>query len=46
MQFAAKSNLVEHYIEVLHARNTNDQVMIIDSYGAIELIKKCFPEEV
>lgn len=46
VQFTAKSNLVEHYREVLHAQNINDQVMFIDSYGAIELIKKYFPEEV
>ena len=46
VQFTAKSNLVEHYREVLHAQNINDQVMFIDSYGAIELINKYFPEEV
>ena len=28
------------------AQNINDQVMFIDGYGAIELIKKYFPEEV
>ncbi|AEB15536.1 hypothetical protein [Treponema succinifaciens] len=45
VQFKAKTNLVEHYRETLNAQNIDDQNMFIDSYSAINLIKKYFSEE-
>ena len=46
VQFVAKTALVEHYKETLNAKPIDSQKMYIDSAGAIELIKKYFPQEV
>ena len=45
VQFKAKTNLVKHYQETLNAKNIDEQNMYIDSYAAINLIKKYFSEE-
>ena len=45
VQFKAKSNLIEHYRDTLHAQNIDEQNMFIDSYTALNLIKKYFSEE-
>ena len=45
VQFTAKNGLVEHYKETLKAKNIDWHNMYIDSYGAIDLIKKYFEEE-
>ena len=45
VQFVAKSALVEHYQKTLNAKCIDLQRMYIDSAGAIELIKKYFPQE-
>ena len=45
VQFVAKSALVEHYQKTLNAKCIDSQRMYIDSAGAIELIKKYFPQE-
>ena len=45
VQFVAKSALVEHYKKTLNAKCIDSQRMYIDSAGAIELIKKYFPQE-
>ena len=44
VQFKAKTNLVEHYRNTLGAQNIDSQNMYIDSYGALELIRKYFKE--
>ena len=44
VQFTAKSQLVEHYRRTLGAKSINQQLMYIDSYSAIDLIKKYFGE--
>ena len=46
VQFVAKTALVEHYKKTLNAQSIDSQKMYIDSAGAIELIKKYFPQEV
>ena len=46
VQFKAKTDLVEHYRETLGAQNIDAQNMFIDSYGALQLIRKYFPKEV
>ena len=43
--FKAKTNLVQHYKETLNAQNIDEQNMFIDSYAALNLIKKYFSEE-
>ncbi len=45
VQFVAKTALVEHYKKTLNAHSIDSQRMYIDSAGAIELIKKYFPQE-
>ncbi len=45
VQFKAKSNLVEHYKKTLNAQNIDEQNMFIDSFAALNLIKKYFSEE-
>ena len=45
VQFKAKTNLVEHYRDTLGAQSIDAQDMFIDSYGALNLIRKYFPEE-
>ena len=45
VQFTAKTDLVEHYRQTLNAKNIDWHTMYIDSYGAIELIRKYFKEE-
>ena len=45
VQFKAKTDLVEHYRETLKAKNIDAQNMYIDSYAAVNLIKKYFSEE-
>lgn len=44
VQFTAKTDLVEHYRQTLNAKNIDWHTMYIDSYGAIELIRKYFKE--
>ncbi len=44
VQFTAKTDLVEHYRNTLHAQNIDWHTMYIDSYGAIKLIRKYFKE--
>lgn len=44
VQFTAKSNLIQHYIETVNAQLIDGQNMYIDSYGALNLIKKYFKE--
>ena len=46
VQFMAKTNLVEHYRNTLGAKNIDAQNMYIDSYAALNLIKKYFSTEV
>ena len=46
IQFKAKSNLVEHYKKTLNAQCIDEQNMFIDSYAALNLIKKYFSLEV
>ena len=46
IQFKAKSNLVEHYRKTLNAQCIDEQNMFIDSYAALNLIKKYFSLEV
>ena len=43
--FPAKTNLVDHYKETLNAKNIDEQNMYIDSFDALNLIKKYFSEE-
>lgn len=45
VQFIAKSNLIQHYTETLGAQLIGGQIMFIDSYAALKLIKKYFKEE-
>ena len=45
VQFTAKTNLVEHYRKTLNAQNIDEQNMFIDSFAALNLIKKYFSEE-
>ena len=45
VQFKAKSDLVNHYKTTLNANNIDKQNMFIDSYAALNLIKKYFSEE-
>ncbi|MCI6179197.1 MAG: hypothetical protein MR662_01705 [Treponema porcinum] len=45
VQFKAKTDLVEHYRETLNAKTIDVQNMYIDSYSALNLIKKYFSEE-
>jgi len=45
VQFKAKTNLVEHYRKTLNAKSIDDQNMYIDSFDALNLIKKYFSEE-
>lgn len=45
VQFKAKSNLVEHYRDTLNAQNIDEQNMYLDSFAALNLIKKYFSEE-
>ncbi|MCR5612162.1 hypothetical protein [Treponema sp.] len=45
VQFKAKTNLVEHYRTTLNAQNIDEQNIFIDSYAALNLIKKYFSEE-
>ena len=45
IQFTAKSDLVHHYQETIHAKQIDWHNMYIDSYGAIRLIKLYFKEE-
>ncbi len=45
VQFVAKTALIEHYQKTLNAKLIDSQKMYIDSEGAIELIKKYFPQE-
>lgn len=44
VQFTAKNGLIEHYKETLKAKNIDWHIMYIDSYGALDLIKKYFSE--
>lgn len=44
VQFTAKSDLVEHYIEKLNAKCIDWHTLYIDSYGALALINKYFKE--
>ena len=44
VQFTAKSDLMEHYKNTLHAQPIDWHNMYIDSYGAIALIRKYFKE--
>lgn len=44
VQFTAKTDLVEHYQKMLKAQLIDWHTMYIDSYGAIELIRKYFKE--
>jgi len=46
VQFMAKTDLVEHYRNTLGAKNIDTQNMYIDSYAALNLIKKYFSTEV
>ena len=45
VQFKAKTNLVEHYQNTLNAQSIDEQNMFIDSYAALNLIKKYFSKE-
>ena len=45
VQFVAKTALVEHYQKTINAKLIDAQRMYIDSEGAVELIKKYFPQE-
>lgn len=42
--FIAKTNLVEHYIKTLNAKNISYQKMMLDSFASLELVKKYFGE--
>ena len=44
VQFTAKNGLIDHYKETLKAKNIDWHIMYIDSYGALDLIKKYFSE--
>lgn len=44
VQFTAKSDLVNHYMEMLNAKCIDWHTLYIDSYGAVELINKYFKE--
>lgn len=44
VQFSAKSNLIDHYIQTLNAQLIDAQNMFIDSYGAMKLIHKYFKD--
>ena len=46
VQFKAKTNLIEHYRETLNAQNIDEHNMFIDSYAALDLIKKYFSPEI
>ena len=45
VNFVAKSKLVEHYKETLHAKVLYDNHMAIDSRGAAILVKRYFNKE-
>ena len=45
VQFKAKTNLVEHYRKTLNAKSIDEQNMYIDSFDALNLIKKYLSEE-
>ena len=44
VQFTAKTDLIEHYIQTLHAKMIDWHTLYIDSYGALALIEKYFGE--
>ena len=44
VQFTAKTNLIKHYSQTIYANLLDGQNMYIDSYGAMQLIKKYFKE--
>lgn len=44
VQFTAKTDLVDHYKQILNAKLIDWHTMYIDSYGAITLINKYFRE--
>lgn len=46
VQFTAKTDLVEHYRETLHAKMIDGQRMYIDTQGAAELIRLYLKEDV
>lgn len=45
VHFAAKTDLIDHYRQMLHANLIDERNMYIDSYGAMELIQKYFKED-
>ena len=45
VQFKAKTNLVNHYKEILGAQNIDGQNMFIDTYNALKLIDTYFNNE-
>lgn len=44
VQFTAKTDLVNHYIKTLNAKCIDWHTLYIDTYGAVELIKKYFKD--
>lgn len=42
VQFVAKTDLIEHYIDTLNAKRIDWHTLYIDTYGASELINKYF----
>lgn len=44
VQFTAKTDLVDHYIKTLNAKRIDWHTLYIDSYGAMDLIRKYFKE--
>ena len=44
VQFTAKTDLVNHYIKTLNAKCVDWHTLYVDTYGAVELIKKYFKD--
>lgn len=45
VQFKAKTNLVNHYKEILGAQNIDGQNMFIDTYNALKLVETYFNKD-
>lgn len=42
VSFHSKTNLIDHYIDTLHAKHYGNQVMVIDHVAALRLVDKYF----
>jgi hypothetical protein len=42
VSFHSKTNLIDHYIDTLHAKHYGNQTMIIDNVAALRLVDKYF----